>query len=187
MIKPLPRFAEKIEGKQQNFSVIPVHDVTVYRRHHLVIAVPFAHSKLQRPAERKIPERKFHFVFITAKGGRLCNAQIFKAVNTGVQISNMSVSKNLLKFRWDRNLSAWPDAGTMEIACVFLRKSDDTWVGGKIDWISSGHTERDFGHIHGGYNGWSLNGVPNPCELAFVVVHGKGDKRSNVLRGMWTR
>lgn len=117
------------------------------------------------------------------------------ARHSGVYISSLSFAPSKLAFKYVKDLSAWgfsyTDPGAL--ACMFVQKSDGTWVGGKFDWISSSRTSRSFpGHITpdpkgGTYNGWSLNGVPNPCKAAFVIVSSDGSKRSNVLVGNWSR
>ena len=50
-----------------------------------------------------------------------------------------------------------------------------------------GPSSRDFVNIYGGYGGWSLANVPNPCPAAFVIISSDGKKRSNVLVGSWSR
>lgn len=111
------------------------------------------------------------------------------AQSTGVVISGLSLSKDSLSFSYVTDLSAWglrrDDAGAL--ACFFVQKGDGSWVGGKFDWISTSRSSRGLGHVRGGYNGWSLSGVPNPCQAAFVIVSSDGRKRSNVLSGTWTR
>ena len=108
---------------------------------------------------------------------------------SGVAISGLSFRANALSFRYDRNLSAWGlsngDAGAL--CCLFVKRSDGRWVGGKFDWVSTSRTTRDLSHVRSGYNGWSLSGVPNPCEAAFVIVSRDGRRRSNVLLGTWRR
>jgi len=94
-----------------------------------------------------------------------------------------------LSYRWaGPNLSAWgiahTDAGAL--ACLFVRRADGSWVGGKFDWISTSRTTRDFKNL-GGYNGWSLAGIPNPCRAAFVIVSADGRRRSNVIIAEWRR
>ena len=94
-----------------------------------------------------------------------------------------------LSYRWaGPNLSAWglghTDAGAL--ACLFVRRSDGSWIGGKFDWISTSRTTRDFKNL-GGYQGWTLEGIPNPCRAAFVVVSADGRRRSNVITADWRR
>lgn len=111
------------------------------------------------------------------------------ASHSGVNISGLNFSKRGLSFRYDKNLSAWGFSNGQigALACLFVQKSDGSWVGGKFDWISSSRTSRSFENVFHGYEGWSLAGVPNPCKAAFVIVHSDGRKRSNVLVGNWTR
>ena len=108
---------------------------------------------------------------------------------SAVTISGLSCSKNGLSFHYVRNLSAWglSNSNAHALACLFVQKSDGSWVGGKFDWISSSRTTRDFKNINGGYNGWNLRGVPNPCKVAFVIVDGSCGRRSNVISGTWRR
>ena len=94
-----------------------------------------------------------------------------------------------LSYRWaGPNLSAWGIAHTdaAALACLFLQRADGRWVGGKFDWISSSRTTRDFKNL-GGYGGWSLAGIPNPCRAAFVIVSADGRRRSNVIAADWRR
>jgi len=94
-----------------------------------------------------------------------------------------------LSYRWaGPDLSVWglghTDAGAL--ACLFVRRADGRWIGGKFDWISSSRTTRDFKNL-GGYNGWTLAGIPNPCRAAFVIVSADGRRRSNVIAADWRR
>ena len=111
------------------------------------------------------------------------------AKQSGVVISGLSCSKNGLSFRYSKDLSAWgrSKSAASDIACLFVQRSDGAWVGGKFDWISSSRTTRDFKNIYEKYHGWSLAGVPNPCNVAFVIVSGDCKRRSNVISGRWAR
>ena len=94
-----------------------------------------------------------------------------------------------LSYRWaGPDLSAWGIAHTdaAALACLFLQRADGSWVGGKFDWISSSRTTRDFKNL-GGYKGWTLAGIPNPCRAAFVIVSADGRRRSNVIAAEWRR
>ena len=110
-------------------------------------------------------------------------------------ISVLSFSATGLSFKYNTDLSVWGLSHTdaSALACMFVQKSDGSWVGGKFDWISSSRTTRGFkGHIIPGaqgetYNGWSLSGVPNPCNAAFVIVSKNGRQRSNVVMAEWRR
>lgn len=94
-----------------------------------------------------------------------------------------------LSYNWvGPNLSAWGigHANADALACLFLRRADGSWVGGKFDWVSSSRTTRDFKNL-GGYQGWTLEGVPNPCRAAFVIVSADGRRRTNVIAADWRR
>lgn len=112
------------------------------------------------------------------------------AEQSGVSISNLSLAPNDLSFNYDTDLSAWGQShgsASSALACFFVKRSDGSWVGGKFDWISSSRNSRDLSHIKARYNGWSLAGVPNPTDAAFVIVHIDGRRRSNVLTAKWQR
>lgn len=112
------------------------------------------------------------------------------APHSGVNISGLRYSGNTLFFNYVNDLSAWGlsngDAGGA-LACFFVMNTAGQWVGGKFDWISSSRTSRGLQHCLTGYSGWSMSGIPNPCQAAFVIVSPNGDRRSNVLVGTWTR
>ena len=94
-----------------------------------------------------------------------------------------------LSYRWaGPDLSVWGLGHTdaAALACLFVRRADGSWVGGKFDWISSSRTTRDFKNL-GGYKGWTLAGIPNPCRAAFVIVSADGRRRSNVITADWRR
>ena len=110
------------------------------------------------------------------------------ARNGGVVISGASFAANKVSFSYVRDLSAWGYSKDAlgGIACLFVRKTNGSWVGGKFDWISSSRSSRDFLNVYGGYGGWSLADVPNPCQAAFVIVSPDGKRRSNVIVGSWS-
>jgi len=120
-----------------------------------------------------------------------------KAVQSGVQISNLKTTRNNFSFKWDANFAAWgkPASGHMELCAWFVKRNDGVWVGGKFDWISNSHNGQVFHHFYPPgtsliYEDWGqLNwgSVPNPCEVAFVIVEGNAKRRSNVLRSTWAR
>ena len=109
------------------------------------------------------------------------------ARNGGVVISGARFSSRGVSFTYNHDLSAWGySSGALGgVACLFVQKSGGQWVGGKFDWISSSRRSRDFANVYGGYEGWSLAGVPNPCSAAFVIVSPDGKRRSNVIVGTW--
>ncbi len=111
------------------------------------------------------------------------------ARQSGVSISGLRLSSNGLSFKYDRDLGAWGLSYTdaSAVACFFVQKSDGSWVGGKSDWISSSRKTRDLNNVYAGYNGWTLSGIPNPTQAAFVIISRDGRKRSNVLSGTWSR
>lgn len=108
---------------------------------------------------------------------------------SGVAISSASFSSGGMSFKYVRDLSAWGySSGALGgYACLFVQNQSGAWVGGKFDWISSSRKSRDFKNVYGGYAGWSLADVPNPCNAAFVIISPDAKKRSNVIVGTWSR
>ena len=111
-------------------------------------------------------------------------------VRKAVELTGLKMKKDGLSFKYVEDLSHWGLAHTDysgALACLFVCDKDGRWVGGKFDWISSSRRTRDFHNVYGGYNGWSLSNVSNPCPVAFVIVSKDGKTRSNVISGTWKR
>lgn len=112
------------------------------------------------------------------------------AAKTSASIGGLRMSAGSLSYSWTGpTLASW-GLGDNQIgayACLFVQKSDGSWVGGKFDWISTSRRSRGFENIYGGYSGWSLAGVPNPCQAAFVIISADCKKRTNVISGSWSR
>lgn len=112
-----------------------------------------------------------------------------KGSPSGVSISGLRISGSSLSFTYNTDLSAWGYSKdeVAAYACLFVQKEDGSWVGGKFDWISSSRSSRGLENVLGGYEGWTLSGVPNPCQAAFVIVDANKSRRSNVIAGTWNR
>lgn len=115
-----------------------------------------------------------------------------KAAISSASIGNLSIAGNKMTYSWTGDTLATWGLGDHEagaLCCLFVKRSDDTWVGGKFDWISTDRTSRTLEHVTNtpGYNGWTLDNVPNPCEAAFVIVSADGKKRTNVISSNWSR
>ncbi len=113
------------------------------------------------------------------------------AAHTGaVAITFKGLSANRIDYSWDRDLSNWgikdPKAADA-VVCAFIQDSTGNWIGGKTDWVSTSRKSRDFNNVYNGYKGWSLSGIPNPTQLALVIVRRDGKERSNVIGGEWRR
>ena len=112
------------------------------------------------------------------------------AVYDGSVIIRLEALKaNKIDLSWEKDLSAWGaahDDHRKALACAFLLNDQGKWVGGKFDWISSSRTDRGFAHFTS-YEDWTLEGIPNPTTLAFVVVEANGKRRSNVIAAEWKR
>lgn len=113
-----------------------------------------------------------------------------RATHQGVEISSLKMDADGLSYKYIKDLSQWGisyDDHRGALICLFVKNNAGNWVGGKIDWISSNRTTRDFHNVYGHYNGWTLKDVPNPCDAALVIVHVNGTKRSNVIKSTWPR
>lgn len=112
------------------------------------------------------------------------------ASHSGVSISGLSMNADALSFKYNTDLSAWGISHgdyNHALACMFVKNNAGQWVGGKMDWISSSRTSRDYHNVYGGYIGWTLHDVPNPCDAAFVILHTGKKRRSNVITTTWRR
>lgn len=139
-------------------------------------------SSTTATAGDEAPFSSFRFSYGGFKGGG--------AALSEPRIANLRISGGSMSYSWaGPTLAAWglgnSEAGA--VCCLFVKNSSGAWVGGKFDWISTSRTSRSLGHVTGGYEGWSLAGVPNPCEAAFVIINSSGSRRSNVIAGTWQR
>lgn len=112
------------------------------------------------------------------------------AKQTSATIKGLSISGQKLAYSWGgTTLASWGladnDAGA--VACLFVQTTSGAWKGGKFDWISTSRRTRNLENVFGGYGGWSLADVPNPCAAAFVIVSSDGKKRTNVISCSWKR
>lgn len=130
---------------------------------------------------------------------------VYGGVNGGtarpstVTIAGLALRGRTLSFRYVVDLAVWRDlspryavaSDTPALACLFVKNNAGRWVGGKFDWIGSSRNTRPLGNVADpgpngkAYGGWTLAGVPNPCECAFVIVSSDGKRRSNVLYATW--
>ena len=109
----------------------------------------------------------------------------------GVKISNLRVGNNSWSFTFDQDLSAWgyTDSGHLEPLCAFMKANDGKWYGGMIHHQGSAKSSGDFHNVYlPGYNGFAeiFDRIPNPCEIAFVIIDGRNKRRSNVIKSTWT-
>lgn len=114
------------------------------------------------------------------------------AAKTSASISGLHAGSGSMSYRWSSGGCETLGASSRDdfnstIACFFVQNGEGRWVGGKFDFISTSRTSRGFENIYGGYGGWTLAGVPNPCPCAFVIVSSNGKKRTNVIAGTWSR
>ena len=113
------------------------------------------------------------------------------AEDPATQIRDFRMDGRGMSYAWAKgDLGNWGLARTASgalICAFYFDERELRWIGGKFDWISSSRTTRDFVNIRGGYNGWSLSGVPNPCKVAFVIIDEGHRRRSNVIAGTWSR
>ena len=109
----------------------------------------------------------------------------------GVKISNLSVGSNSWSFTFDTDMSAWGyGSGHLEPLCAFMKTRDGKWMGGMMHWQSSTNPAGNFHNVYPpGYNGFKdiFNHIDNPCEIAFVLIDAKGNRRSNVIKTTWQR
>lgn len=107
-----------------------------------------------------------------------------KAVD-GVEIASLKVSDSGLTYKWVaggcEKLGASSSTDYSQTLACFFCKIDGKWKGGKIDWISTSRTSRDFKNIEEGYNGWDRQAVGKADMFAFCIVSKDGKKRTNMI------
>lgn len=114
------------------------------------------------------------------------------ASHSGVSISSMSISgppseNGNVSWKYNSNLSAWGvsfDDHTKAYFCFFVKERDGVWRGGKLDWISSSRSSRNFHNISGKYLGWRMN-ANSPAQVAMLILHTDCKRRSNVITTTW--
>lgn len=99
------------------------------------------------------------------------------------QISDLHMTRGGLRYKWARgNLRNWgladTDAGAL--ACVGFWEGG-TLVIGKIDWISTSRTTRDFQNLDDGYRGWKPALFWGAKKRAFCIASKDGKRRTNIL------
>lgn len=110
------------------------------------------------------------------------NGKAAKPVD-GCEIGSLKVSENLT-YKWVRGGCEKLGATSRDdydhtLACFFVRIGGK-WQGGKIDWISTSRTSRDFKNVRDGYGGWRKDAIEAADAYAFVICSKDGKRRSNV-------
>jgi outer membrane murein-binding lipoprotein Lpp len=105
------------------------------------------------------------------------------------RLSSLRASSSSISYKWEKGLDGWGLAKDQAdaYACLFVAKSDGSVVGGKFDWVSTSRANRGLENILEGYRGWSLEGVPNPTIVYFLVTDTAGKRRSNIVSAEWSR
>ena len=139
----------------------------------------------EKPADADNPDAVDFGKLAWKVGGKDCHG----AKLDSPRLSRLKASAKGISYKWDTGLSGWglSNAEAGALACLFVERSDGAIVGGKFDWVSTSRASRGFENIFAGYNGWSLEGVPNPCRIYYVVVSSDGRKRSNIVSAEWKR
>lgn len=117
------------------------------------------------------------------------------ASHSGVNISGMRISgpatrSGSVSWKFDSDLSNWGVSytdHTHAYFCFFIKEKDGVWRGGKLDWISSSRTSRDFHNIEGKYQGWTMANAGNPTQVAMLILNKDCKRRSNVITATWSR
>lgn len=111
--------------------------------------------------------------------------------DNSVTLTSANVSGNNLTYN-GTGLTIWPlrsfnpDGNINCIVAIFFDDNKDGTYerGGKFDWGRSNAAMRPLKHIEAGYNGW--DGYPSSgTPWAMCITTEAGDKRSNVMAGIW--
>lgn len=102
----------------------------------------------------------------------------------GVEIGSLKVTADGMSYKWVKGGCEQLGAASRDdydhtLACFFVRIGGK-WQGGKIDWISTSRTSRDFKNVRDGYGGWRKDAIEAAEAFAFVICSKDGKRRSNV-------
>ncbi|MBQ2282403.1 MAG: hypothetical protein II332_06525 [Kiritimatiellae bacterium] len=115
------------------------------------------------------------------------------ASHSGVNISGMSCSgpadaSGNVAWKYDTDMSAW-GCSYEELGgyfCFFIKEKDGVWRGGKLDWISSSRSSRNFHNINPNkYHGWTVSNSTSPTQVAMLILNKDCKRRSNVITTTW--
>ena len=98
------------------------------------------------------------------------------------RISSLRVSNpSGLSLKWNSGVPGdWAtDKSGLVIFALFFQAGDGSWKGGKIDWIDTSRSTRDFKNPSTGYGGWNWSEYLAAHKHAAVIVSADGKKRSN--------
>lgn len=102
------------------------------------------------------------------------------------QIADVRISKDRLSYRWAKGgcenfgAKSREDSGAALACAFFWSETEQAWIGGKFDWISSSRTTRDWKNLNGGYGGWDAKAFWAAPRRAFCIVAANGRKRTNL-------
>lgn len=133
------------------------------------------------PAPTDAPETRAEAPRMDWRFGGFDGSRAVEDENT--QIADLHMTRGGLRYKWKRgSLRNWgladTDAGAL--ACVGFWEGG-TLVIGKIDWISTSRTTRDFRNLEEGYRGWKPALFWGAKKRAFCIVSKDGKRRTNIL------
>ena len=101
------------------------------------------------------------------------------------RLSDLKFNGSRVYYNWVLDMSGWniPYTEHRDSYCAVFFKRNGRWEGGMFDWVSSSRSDRELKHVNS-YENWPSSGIKLPFkgEIAFVVVHKNGQKRSNVVK-----
>lgn len=108
------------------------------------------------------------------------------ATSVDMTLSSASVDGSYIHFEYEMN-NSWPTTdGLQAVACMFVKRSDGSWYGGKFDWIrEGGQTVKLTENIDNGYGAFSSEQPAPGQTVAFIWVSVDKKHRSNEAVTTW--
>lgn len=128
----------------------------------------------------------------TSSDGFAYSAVIWGGENYGgdqtvdMTLSSADVGGGYIRFEYTMN-DSWPlKEGNQAVACMFMKRSDGSWYGGKWDWISDGgQSLKQTVNIDEGYGAFADERPTSGQTVAFVWVSTDKKHRSNEAITTW--
>jgi hypothetical protein len=103
-----------------------------------------------------------------------------------MSLNSADVGGGYIRFDFNMN-NSWPlKDGNQAVACMFMKRADGSWYGGKWDWISNGGQSLKLTeNIDDGYGAFASERPYSGQTVAFVWVSTDKRHRSNEAITTW--
>lgn len=112
------------------------------------------------------------------------------ASTVDLALHSADVSGGYIRFEFDMN-DSWPlhslgDGNVQAVACMFMKRADGSWYGGKFDWIAvGGQSVKLTENIDNGYGAFASEKPTAGQTVAFMWISTDKTRRSNEAITTW--